>query len=179
MKVLGEKSLSSKVEKGLEILFCIIALLSIIVFAICTITLFLEYNSSTMLENYLSRILLTTIISFVFLLTGIVALFIIYQFIKIFKNLKENKLFERDNVKYLEKISTLSIIIGILYLIVLIGVIIVLNKYISFDLLSNTLIKILIFIFSIAFLIFGIGIKILNEIYKKAIEYKEENDLTV
>ena len=31
----------------------------------------------------------------------------------------------------------------------------------------------------IIFVISGIGIKILNEIYKKAIEYKEENDFTI
>lgn len=179
MKILGEKSLSSKLEKGLEVLFCVISILSIIVFVICSITLFSEYNSSTMIENYLLKIVLLTIISIVFLITGIVALFIIYQFIKIFKNLKENKLFEKDNIKYLGNISSLSIIIGILYFVTLIGVSIVLGKYISFDLLSDVLIKILVFVFSIAFLIFGIGIKILNEIYKKAIEYKEENDLTV
>lgn len=179
MKVLGEKSLSSKVEKGLEVLFCVIVLLSIIAFAVCSTTLFSEYNSSTMIENYLSKIILITIISILFISTGIVALFIIYQFIKIFKNLKENKLFEKDNVKYLDRISTLSAIIGVLYLIVLIGVSIVLGKYISFNLLSNVLIKILICVFAVAFLVFGIGIKILNEIYKKAIEYKEENDLTV
>ena len=45
--------------------------------------------------------------------------------------------------------------------------------------LSNTLIKMVILILSGVFLIFGIGIKILNEIYKKAIKYKEENELTV
>ena len=31
----------------------------------------------------------------------------------------------------------------------------------------------------IIFVVSGIGIKILNEIYKKAIEYKEENELTI
>ena len=31
----------------------------------------------------------------------------------------------------------------------------------------------------IIFAIAGIGIKILNEVYKKAIEYKEENDFTI
>ena len=40
-----------------------------------------------------------------------------------------------------------------------------------------------IFMFSITltviFIVSGIGVKILNEIYKKAIEYKEENDFTI
>jgi len=34
-------------------------------------------------------------------------------------------------------------------------------------------------ILAIIFCVAGIGIKILNEIYKKAIEYKEENDFTI
>ena len=34
-------------------------------------------------------------------------------------------------------------------------------------------------ILAIIFGVAGIGIKILNEIYKKAIEYKEENDFTI
>ena len=34
-------------------------------------------------------------------------------------------------------------------------------------------------VLAIIFVVAGIGIKILNEIYKKAIEYKEENDFTI
>ena len=86
---------------------------------------------------------------------------------------------EKDNTKYLNNVSKSSIIIGILYLICLVGVSIFLGRYSPFDLLNEVLIKILIFVFAIAFLIFGIGIKILNEIYKEAIRYKEENDFTI
>lgn len=179
MKILGMKSLSSKVENGLKILFCVITLLDIIVLATYIITLFSNHNTSLIIENYLLKIVLVTIIGVVFLSTGIVALFIIYEFIKIFKNLKENKIFEKNNIKYLNKVSILSIIMGILYLVCLIGVSIFLGKYLSFDLLSSVLIKVLIFVFSVTFLIFGIGIRILNEIYKSAIEYKEENDFTI
>ena len=105
MKILGENSLSSKVEGCLKILFCMIALLDVTVLIICSITLFSEYNSISMIENNLARIILITIISLVFLSTGIVALFIIYHFIKIFKNLKKNQLFEKQNLKYLKNIS--------------------------------------------------------------------------
>ena len=34
-------------------------------------------------------------------------------------------------------------------------------------------------ILAVVFVAFGVGMKILNEIYKKAIEYKEENDLLI
>src|SRR5699024_3611082 len=103
----------------------------------------------------------------------------IYQFIKIFTNLKESKLFEKKNTNYLNKVSKLSIIIGFLYYMCLVGISIFLSNYNSLDLLTDFLIITLILVFSVAFFIFGIGIKILNEVYKKAIEYKEENDFTI
>lgn len=179
MKILGENSLSSKTENGLRILFLIITVLVIITFGITSVMIFSELNSYSIRENYLFKTILEGIVGFVFITTGIVALFIIKQFIKIFKNLEENRLFEKENSKYLSNVSKLSIVIGILYLICLIGISIFTGTYMSFDLLDEVLIKILIFVFAIAFLIFGIGIKILNEIYKEAIKYKEENDFTI
>ena len=35
------------------------------------------------------------------------------------------------------------------------------------------------YIIALVFLIFGIGLVVLAEIYKKAIQYKEENELTI
>ena len=179
MKILGEKSLSSKVENGLKILFLVIILLDVTTLGVAGIAIFSEFNSFSVRENYLTRIVLEAIISVVLLLTGIVALFIIHQFIKIFKNLKENKLFEKGNAKALNKICTMSIVIGSLYLICLVGVSILLEYFNTIDFLSSLLIKVLILVFAVAFLVFGIGIKILNYIYMKAIEYKEENDFTI
>ena len=179
MKVLGEKSLSSKVEIGLKILFLIIVIIDIITVEVTAGSMFFQFNSFSVRENYTLRIVLETTIGLVFSLTGIVALYIIYQFIKIFRNLKVNKLFEKDNAKYLSKISLMSIVIGILYLICFIGVSIFFKYFNSMDFLSNFLLKTLILVFAVAFLIFGIGIKILNYIYLKAIEYKEENDFTI
>lgn len=80
---------------------------------------------------------------------------------------------------YLNKVSVSSIIIGILYLFVLIGASAVLGQYISFGVLSDILIKVLLIVFAIAFIILGIGIRVLNEIYKKAVDYKNENDFTI
>ena len=179
MKILGEKSLSSTVESGLKILFLIITFLDIITLGITGVMIFSEFNSLSIRDNYLTRIILEAIIGLVFLLTGIFALLILHQFIKIFKNLRENKLFEKDNAKSLDKISKMSIIISILYLVCLIGVVVLLSYFNTIGLLSTFLLEILIFIFAIAFLILGIGIKILKSIYEKAIEYKDENDFTI
>lgn len=179
MKILGEKSLSSKVEKGLQVLFWIIALVDIAFAAISSISLFIEYSSVSMRVNYLPKIILMTVISSIYLLTGIVALFIIKKFINIFKNLKENKVFEKENATYLYQVSKLSIAIACLYTIVFIGAIFILGRYISFEKLSNILIQMILLIFAVGFFVFGIGIKILSEIYVKAMEYKEENDFTI
>ena len=127
----------------------------------------------------MKNILFISIRTFQYLLTGIFALLIIHQFIKIFKNLRENKLFEKDNAKSLDKISKMSIIICALYLVCLIGVAVLLSYFNTIGLLSTFLLEMLIFIFAMAFLILGIGIKILKSIYEKAIEYKDENDFTI
>lgn len=178
MKILGEKSLSSKVELGLEIVFVIIALLDIVVLAVLGIVTKSEFSRySITVEQILNSISIVVTLGTV-LLTGIIALYIIYQFIKIFRNLKENQLFNNDNSVYLKRISNLCIVMGVLYFIVLISLIcFVKNLY--WDMVSRLMCILLVFTFSIAFLVFGIGIKILNEIYKKAIEFKEENELTI
>ena len=141
MKILGEKSLSSKIEKGLKILFFIITLLDIITLTFTSITLFSEFNSSSMRNNYLSKIVLEGTISCIFISTGIVALFIIYQFILVFKNLRENKLFESNNIKYLRNVSRLSVVISILYICCLVATSIILRQYGMFDTLNNILIE--------------------------------------
>ncbi|MCI9366396.1 MAG: DUF2975 domain-containing protein [Clostridia bacterium] len=179
MKILGEKSLSSKVEKALKAVFLIIALIEFIAFLFSCFTLYFEYNSYTMLKYYFPKVILITILIIVLLLTGIVALFIIYQFIKTFENLKKGKIFEKENIKYLDIVSKLSIIIGALYLIGLVAMGITLHRYVDFDSLATMLLEILVLIFSVVFFVFGIGIRILNEIYTRAIEYKEENDLMI
>lgn len=176
MKILGEKSLSSKVEHGLEAVFIIIALIDFVVLAILitvTISEFSRYN----ITNILQPISLILALG-VFLATGIVALYIISKFIKIFRNLKENKLFDNNNSNHLNKISISSIIIGILYFVIMVSLMYYI-KSLAINIEVTILCSLLLGTFSIAFILLGIGIRILNEIYKKAIEYKEENDLTV
>lgn len=178
MKILGEKSLSSKVELGLEILFIVIALIDIAVLGILGLVTVSEFTRYELILNQVVQIILIIITLTILLLTGIIALYIIMKFIKIFKNLKENKSFNRENILYLSRISILSTVMGILYFVILLS----LTFFIKLEMCTmgeKLLLKLLIFIFAIGFLVFGIGIKILNEIYKKAIEYKEENELTI
>ena len=171
MKILGEKSLSSKVIIGLEILFAIISLIDIVVLSI----IIKAVSHIVMNENIQSNIfdLMFFILT---IITGIIALFIIYQFIKIFKNLKSNILFSEDNAKRLNTVSSSCFIISVLYLIIAIFIFLIMSRLMEEFIYY-------VFIFSIMlmviFFVVGIGIKILREIYIKAIKSKEENDFTI
>lgn len=171
MKILGEKSLSSKVIVGLNILFTIISLIDIIVLSIIIKIIF----HIVMKENIQNNVADLTIFSMI-ISTGIIALFIIYQFIKIFKNLKNNILFCENNAKRLNIISNSCFIISAIYLIITILISLIIS-----NLMGEFIYYIFAFslMFMVIFAVSGIGIKILNEIYKKAIEYKEENDFTI
>lgn len=171
MKILGEKSLSSKVVLGLDVLFIIISFIDVIVLG----TLMKVIRNIIVEKNVQNNV--SDLTFFIMLIiTGIIALYIIYQFIKIFINLKNNILFSIDNAKRLNIVSNSCFIISIVYLIM------ATLMFFMLDTLIGEFIH-YIFVFSmtlmVIFAVSGIGIKILNEIYKKAIEYKEENDFTI
>lgn len=171
MKILGEKSLSSKIVIGLNILFSIISIIAIFLLSIIAKVVKHIFMNENIVYNICDFSLYVLII-----LTGMIALFIIYQFIKIFNNLKNNVLFSEDNSKRLNIISNSCFLIGIIYFALSIFVFIIrslLGKEFVFFVFSFSL------MLAIIFVVAGIGIKILNEIYKKAIEYKEENDFTI
>lgn len=171
MKILGEKSLSSKVIVGLNILFTAISIVDIVVLSII-IKIVTHITAEEDIQNNISDLVFFIMI----ISTGIIALFIIYQFIKIFKNLKRDILFCEDNVKSLNIVSCSCFVISSLYLVITIFI---------FSIMENLIGEFVHYIFAISiilmiiFAVSGVGIKILNEIYKKAIEYKEENDFTI
>ncbi len=171
MKILGEKSLSSKVIVGLNILFTIISLIDILALSI----IIKVVGHIVMRENIQNNIFDFTFWLMI-ILTGLIALFIIYQFIKIFKNLKSNILFCKNNAKSLNIVSISCFVISAIYLIIAILLFLTMN-----DLMEAFIYYIFAFsiILMVIFSVSGIGIKILNEIYKKAIEYKEENEFTI
>lgn len=171
MKILGEKSLSSKVIVGLKILFAVISILTLIVLSIIAKII----RHIAMQESLLSNIF---DLSFyiVIMITGLIALLIVYQFIKIFKNLKNNTIFSQSNVKSLNVISNNCFAIAICYFIIVLLAICIIIKiegiFINYVLYFSIMLMLI-------FMVAGVGIKVLNEIYKKAIEYKEENDFTI
>ena len=171
MKILGEKSLSSKVIIGLNILFTIISFIDILVLSIIIKTLSHIFMNENIQINMFDLMFFIIVI-----ITGIVALVIIYQFIKIFQNLKNNILFCYDNSKRLNIVSNSCFILSSLYLIILIFLLLIMNKVIEEFIYYVFAFSIMLMVI---FAVSGIGIKILCEIYKKSIEYKEENDFTI
>ncbi len=106
-------------------------------------------------ENY--RFLLV----FLFL-TGVFGLVMIYELRRMFCSINDHTPFSRQNIASLRRIATMALFISVAYMIKIIF-------YISF----------LTIIISIAFLLFGLAGLVFSEVFRQAVEVKEENDLTI
>ena len=162
MKILGKKSLSSIIKIFLWILL-IICLLVVTIGGIIAIKEFNYFNTNNTLRSLI-----------ILYLSSIPASILIVQFIGIFKSLENSKIFDNQNIKRLKISYITSIIMGIMYLV---------NSIILFlsraDENWEIVYMLLMYVVTLVFLIFGVGLIVLSEIYKKAIKYKEENDLTI
>lgn len=151
MKVTGKKSLG----KLIEICLKLIMIIGIII--VLGLPYFLQKYAEWMhpqMNYYPSLAILYA--------SGIPALIIVYQFIKIFHTLGENNPFSMENVKHLKTISICSFIIMIEFMI-------------GIFFITSIFAIVIIGIFAVAWL----GGYILSELLKQAIEYKEENELTI
>ena len=169
MKITGNRSISSMIKIFLIILF------AICIAAIIAVPTFVEKQGTESFKSMvLDEPLGTTII--VIYLSGIPALIMLYQFIRIFSSLEKGEVFNRKIENRFLITSICSIIIGIIYGI---NIFIIPNKIKHFE--YSTIITLVFFSIVIAmiFLILGIGLIVLKEIYKTAIDNKEENDLTI
>lgn len=162
MKILGKKSLSTVIKMFLWILLTI-CLVVIILGAIILISNFIFFSTTNTLKSLI-----------ILYLSSIPAAILIKQFIGIFKSLENNEIFDKNNLKRLRVSYTSSIIMGIMYLI---------NSIILFFSSEaenwEIIYSLLTYVITLVFLIFGVGLIVLSEIYKRAIKYKEENDLTI
>ena len=162
MKILGKRSLSSIIKIFLWILL-IICLLVVTIGGIIAIKEFNYFNTNNTLRSLI-----------ILYLSSIPASILIVQFIGIFKSLENSKIFDNQNIKRLKISYITSIIMGVMYLV---------NSIMLF--LSRAeenweiVYMFLMYVVTLVFLIFGVGLIVLLEIYKKAIKYKEENDLTI
>ena len=151
MKVTGKKSLSTLIEICLKIIFVVGILIYI------TLPLLLNWYI-----DIFNPILNYTAALIILYASGIPALIIVYKFIKIFKTLRLDNPFTVENVRHLNVISICSLIIAIEYAI---GIFFIVSIF------EVILIAV--------FIIIWLGAYILAELLRKAVEYKEENDLTI
>ena len=151
MKVTGKNSLSNFIEICLKIVF----VLGIIIYITLPFLLNKYVEIFNPVLNYTAALLILYV-------SGIPALIIVYKFIKIFNTLKQDNPFVLENVKHLKTISICSLIISIEYII---------GMFFIISIFEIILIAV--------FIIVWLGGYILSELLRKAIEYKEENELTI
>ncbi len=162
MKILGKRSLSSIIEK------CLVILLILGIFVTISVGIWIVLNWEKCMELILTK---TIVIAY---LSSFPVLIMVVEFIKIFKNLKNEKAFDKQNIKFLKVSYIASFIICAIYLI---NTIILILKTTWRD--TFIVYPMLMAIIAIVFFFFGIGLIVLTEIYKKAIQFKEENELTI
>ena len=154
MKIIGEKSMATYVKMALDIIF--IGGIGILFSLPVSVKWYLTriYGSNTDGDYYFLIGLL--------IVTGILALGILREIRKIFDTLKGKDPFVIENVKCLRRMGIFSFLISFFYLFK----VIFLNS-------SFTIIIVMIFVIAGFFSI------ILAEVFKQAVEVKNENDYTI
>lgn len=169
MKITGKKSISSLIKIFLIILFvlCIVSIIEV--------PIFIEKNGTGSFKQIIFEEPLGITIIFIYL-SSIPALIMLYQFIKIFSSLEKGNVFSKVIANRFLITSICSVITGIIY-----GINVFVTQIKNSNFEYSAVIVYLFFsiITSMIFLILGIGLTILREIYKTAIKNKEENDLTI
>ncbi|MDP4159754.1 MAG: DUF2975 domain-containing protein [Bacillota bacterium] len=153
MVILDEKGLSGLVKRILDMVF--LGGLGILI----TLPFVLKW--------YMNALYLTTSENYNFLLgflyiTGIVCLGLVNEIRKIFKTLNRRNPFMMDNVKSLNRVGWACFIIAAAYIL----------KIFLYN-------SVLTAIITMVFIIAGLFSIVLAEVFRQAIEVKEENDLTI
>jgi hypothetical protein len=167
MPILGGKGLSGIVKRMLDVVF--VGGLGIYL----TLPILLKWYMGLLwkvngeVDQYMTRSLGRTIENYYFLLgllyvTGPLCLLIVYEMRRIFKTLNRRNPFMMDNVISLKHMSMASFAISAAYVVKIFF-------YNSF----------LTVIIAMVFLIAGLFALILSEVFRQAVEVKEENDLTI
>lgn len=98
----------------------------------------------------------------IYFFLGIAAILIIWELRKMFKTVLQQTPFVMDNVKSLHKMAKISLLVVILAII-----------------RSVVYMTIAMFVVILVFVIAGLFSEVLSRVFEEAINYKEENDLTI
>ncbi len=101
-------------------------------------------------------------LSLIFVMSGIFAVLIIYELRKMFKTVLQDNCFIKENVESLHRMGTYSFFIAVI-------------TCCRLFLYLTPAVLVVILVFVIA----GLFSKVLSQVFEKAVNYKEENDLTI
>lgn len=169
MKITGSKSISSVIKVFLIVLFvvCIIAMISLPI---------LVKNLYSGVEIVNMKDIITEMV-FMYI-AAIPALLMIIEFEKIFSDFSKEIVFSKKIENRLKRTSIYSLIIGIVFLVNCI----VYNCNFGGEIFVDSfriMYVIVIILLALIFLILSVGLMILKNIYRTAVDNKEENDLTI
>lgn len=155
MKINGNTGIGNFLKLLLEICMVIGTILLVLLIPILT-SLKIEINFFTLL----------------FYPCGVCFLILVYQFIGLFNSLKENQPFCKENIERLKLAMWMSFIISIIIIVALLSACVIKINYTS-------ALKLCLGFLGILFGGVGIALYILSELFKTALTYKEENELTI
>lgn len=167
MKILGKNSLSSKLLIGVRV----IIVLTIFAMMLIAIITFKDFRD--VINGQMEKISETILITGVFIAGFLFVAMLIYL-TRFLNNLRKEICFDNGNIIILKKISNLVLGGSIIY-----GTMSVLHIVFANNYMDIITYNAFLWILTIIMLCLSIGLKMFNEIYKKAIEYKEENDFTI
>lgn len=155
MKITGEKGLGNILKTFLQICFGLgIMILIAIPFILQKFNLKIITSIITIYPN------------------GIILLLLIQKFITLFNSLKNNNPFSEDNVKILRKTGIITIIGACFWIVDLLYGIIFAEEF-------NIIINLVMIFLFILYTGVSIALYMLSELFKQAVEYKTENELTI
>ncbi|WP_202708976.1 DUF2975 domain-containing protein [Sporosalibacterium faouarense] len=185
MKVIGEKSISSKLNSILMIIFILITIiLAVALFYFLAMTtkivdfkphLSLEFGS--MVFRFDKNIMPGTALIFSVFSYDLILLFIIYNLRRLFKSFSENDVFITKNVSRIRSIGVSVILMSFVWSIYSYSAA---KKVVDVVSLSNHNITLdIVFKLNTTMIFCGIIILVFGEIFKIATKIAEENELTI
>lgn len=153
MEIVGEKGVSGIVKYMLDLVLAVGA--AILLSLPYSLRWCFENLAWSAGENYWFLLVFLTI-------TGILGLAMIYELRRLFQNINNHEPFQGRNATSLRRIAVMALLISAAYLIKIVF-------YISF----------LTIIVAGVFLVFGLAGMVFSELFRRAVEVKEENDLTI
>lgn len=154
MEILGKKGLGNFLKIMLEIVL-VIGILILVIFPIVLKNTNMDINPNIVL----------------FYPNAICLLMIVYQFIGLFDSLKKNNPFCENTVKKLRKAQHICGVASIFWILDFLYEVCLVKNFIAFILVLAFMV--------ILFIGVTIALYILAELFNKALEYKNENELTI